>query len=1723
MSFEFGVLGPIEVRDGDRCLTLGGSQQRRILATLLAEHGKTVALQRLVEAMWPDAPPDGARRTVMSYVSRLRVVLGDGYVVTQEPGYRLVVADEFVEAVRFERLVEQARRVAPTQAITMLDDALALWRGRAFGEFADEWWALPHAIRLEELRIVASEERIDALTAQGAYDRAVADLEGLTVAYPLRERFVAQLMTAYDASGRQANALRAYASYRDYLAEETGLEPSAALHELEAAIVAGAGAGAAAGATSAPGGTGSRRGYTLDEILGEGAFGTVYRSTQPGVGREVAIKVIRADLADDPAFVRSFEAEAQLVAHLEHPHIVPLYDFWREPGGAYLVFRLLRGGTAEQLARREGRCALGRVDRCVTEIGNALAAAHAAGIVHRDVKPANVLFDEAGNSYLADFGIAVSAADDGPARTPRLSSAGSPLYAPPEQLQRGAPTARGDQYSFAAMTWELLAGHPPFDGDSASALLRTKLAQPVPSLSELRPDVPREIDAVLQRATASRPTDRFDDLRDLLTAWRAALRNGLSATDELAFAAEQAPARRDLSAAADRLADVPANPYKGLRAFAEADARDFHGRDALVDRLVDAAVAQRFVAVVGPSGSGKSSLVHAGLVPQLRARGERVVSMLPGDDPFGQLRLALLAVAVREPAAGSVGAMVRSVAAQGPEPFVVVIDQFEELWTLTDSIAREQFLTDLVALAGDDASASVRIVVTIRADFFDRPLAHPALGPLVAVEPFAITPMTTAELREAVVAPAAAVDIGFEPGLDTAIVAEVSHQPASLPTLQFTLAELFERRDGAVITRSAYDAIGGIAGAIAGRAEALYAALDETGRDAARRLLVRLVVPGDGTEDTRRRVRHRDLPAGTAAIAAQFEAHRLLVADRDPSTREPTVEVAHESLLRSWPRLRSWLLEDRDWLRRVQHVQAAADAWMAAGRPESELYRGGRLDAAAELLDTRGDQLTDGERAFVETSRDAADAARERDARARRRLRRGFVATTVALVVALVAGTVAFVQRHDANEQRHNANVQAAAADVARLVSLSQSLTGTKRDIAILLALEAARRDPGPATTGALEAALYSDVSFLGYVRTGTTSGGQLSFSPDGRTLYSASEVNGEPAVRIDLAARRATELPVKVDAHTDVDWLVPVGDGTAIVARWNATANRQHPLERVDLASGRVLGTLALGTDAWGLAVSPDRTRAVVSTASRGQVHGRVVVFNLATMRVTASIDKPGPATMDRGVWHGNAIWIDGHHLVAGSPSGRIFVWEPDTGRVVQRINDPPSGTGDTAALRLTADGRELVAAGINIHLMMGYDMRSGKRLWRHPQEANGNIFLDESAGLAWAQEPGFGSSRMFAFNLNTGERVVSELNGQHGTVCDVRVSPDGNTVAIASCNEGTIALWALDGRTATGAPLRPAGWASAADLWSPDGRYVAVFRNDVPHSLEVVDVRTGARQRAARVAGWDHSNPFFRRDGILQGVDADDRHVVEFDPTRGTTRDTGIVMPGTDEVSAAAEFPARHLTAYGLFDGNVVIVDTARGRIVRKNATGDGPIYGVGWNVDGTRVFSAGQFEHAEAYDVGTGKKVATLPSAGSNLVVSPDRTLMAVSAFNGTITFYDTRTLRRAGDPLTGGTAFTRAMQFTWDGRTLVTGGLDSTLRFFDVASRRQVGVSIPITSVGVAISPDDREIAATTERGVQRLSIEPVALRRAACRLADRNLTKAEWRQYVGGPPRRLCST
>nr|MDP9335859.1 PQQ-binding-like beta-propeller repeat protein [Actinomycetota bacterium] len=527
-----------------------------------------------------------------------------------------------------------------------------------------------------------------------------------------------------------------------------------------------------------------------------------------------------------------------------------------------------------------------------------------------------------------------------------------------------------------------------------------------------------------------------------------------------------------------------------------------------------------------------------------------------------------------------------------------------------------------------------------------------------------------------------------------------------------------------------------------------------------------------------------------------------------------------------------------------------------------------------------------------------------------------------------------------------------------------------------------------------------------------------------------------------------------------------------------------------------------------------------VVMTSSGPRTKEQAVVIDVATMTKTASITPPGPAYTGQGRWYGAPAWIDDQHIVVGSPSGRLVVWKPATGDVVMRLNDPPaSDTGDAAAVRVTPNGSEVVVAGFDTSAVMAYDLRTGARRWPRATVANGDLVLDSVSNVVWAQEAGVGSSRLFAYDLATGNRIAGELNTQHGTACDARTSPDAKIVALASCNEGTIAVWSLDGTTATGPSLQPAGWSSSSDLWSPDGRFVATFKTDTPDEVEVVDIRRGKRLRASGVTASQVNTPIFRSDDVLQAVVDRTNHIVEFNAKTGQTRDSGVVLPNG---AVSANVAVRDgLSIYGMDDGTVFIVDVAHAKIVQTLATGLIAVFGVQWSSDGHRVFAAGQKEEVRVYDVASGEKVAALATPAATLAIDTDHKLIATAAFNGTINFYDAVTLQPTGDPLTGGAAFAAQLQFTPDGRTLITSGLDSTMRLFDVASRRQVGVPIPIASWGAAIAPDSKEIAISTDRGVQRLALDPVALRTAACRAAGRNLTRVEWAQYIGGTPRRLC--
>lgn len=435
------------------------------------------------------------------------------------------------------------------------------------------------------------------------------------------------------------------------------------------------------------------------------------------------------------------------------------------------------------------------------------------------------------------------------------------------------------------------------------------------------------------------------------------------------------------------------NPYKGLRPFAEEDAADFFGRDDLVREMLGvlAEPGRGLLAVVGPSGSGKSSAVRAGLLPAVD-RGALaglekaiVMTVLPSRDPVGAVAAALGGVGggSRIPPPDDPGWLTRLLEERaGDSPVLLVIDQFEELFTLVDTDVRRWFL-DALTLALDADRIDLRIVVTLRADFYDRPLGHADFGRRFVAGTVAVLPLSAEQLEEAAVGPAHRMGIVFEPALVAAMVAEVADQPGALPLFQYALTELFERRRGDTLALDAYRAFGGVRGAVSRRADDLYGRLSADEQHAARQLFLRLVHPGEHVDDSSRRLPAGEIaglnvdPVAMQTVLDRFGRARLVSFDRDPRTGAATIEMAHDALLRTWDRLGSWIDDAREDLRRRDALVVAVDEWRSEGEHAGFLLTGPRLDAYERWAETTSLRLTSRERRFLDASLHRRDRDRE--------------------------------------------------------------------------------------------------------------------------------------------------------------------------------------------------------------------------------------------------------------------------------------------------------------------------------------------------------------------------------------------------------------------------------------------------------------------------------------------------------------------------------------------------------------------------------------------------------------------------------------------------------------------------------------------------------------------------------------------------------------------------
>jgi len=474
------------------------------------------------------------------------------------------------------------------------------------------------------------------------------------------------------------------------------------------------------------------------------------------------------------------------------------------------------------------------------------------------------------------------------------------------------------------------------------------------------------------------------------------------------------------------------NPYKGLRSFTEADAPDFFGRDALVERLIGALqTGSHLVALVGPSGSGKSSAIAAGLIPRLRdgviPGSDRwvVAQMVPGANPLAELEAVVAAAAgvptglatLLDVAGASDAAMPVRVMPEGGR-VLLVIDQFEELFTITDEIDRRRFL-DAIAAAVSEPNTQITVLLSLRADYYDRPLLHPAFAKVFTPGVENALPMTPNELEAIVVGPAERGGVAVEPALLAELVADAADRPGTLPLLEFALTELFDQRTQSALTLDGYRALGGIRGVLSRSAEAIYGGLNPDEQRVAMQVFLHLVQLGVGTTESRRRLPLADLtgldldPVALSRVLDAFGRRRLLSFDRESTTQQATVEVAHESLFREWDRLAGWIDRHRSALQRYEALMAATDEWQAADRHPDYLLTGTRLAEFEPWIDDASVQINGRQREFLVAGLDRRsaqqDADRARD-QARHRLERRARTRLLALaaVIVLLVGATGY-------------------------------------------------------------------------------------------------------------------------------------------------------------------------------------------------------------------------------------------------------------------------------------------------------------------------------------------------------------------------------------------------------------------------------------------------------------------------------------------------------------------------------------------------------------------------------------------------------------------------------------------------------------------------------------------------------------------------------------------
>jgi WD40 repeat protein/class 3 adenylate cyclase len=1188
-------------------------------------------------------------------------------------------------------------------------------------------------------------------------------------------------------------------------------------------------------------------------------------------------------------------------------------------------------------------------------------------------------------------------------------------------------------------------------------------------------------------------------------------------------------------------------PFKGLESFDVADTEFFYGRERLIAEMVARLAGSAFIGIVGPSGSGKSSAVRAGLVP---AVGAGVLPgsepwlraiMRPGEHPMRSLDRAVYAALpedVRIDLSGSDDPL-RAALERLPEAgrLLLVVDQFEEAFTSCEDEDERIAFFGVLARAARDDPEHVVVVVALRADFYGRCATYPALAELLGPNHVLVGPMTSEEYRRAIEGPARRAGLRIEPALIEALVTEVVDEPGGLPLLSTALVELWGHREGRRISMDAYVRTGGVKGAVARLAERAFEGFNEEQQAVARSVLLRLADAGEGGSAVRRRV-----------PLAEFDAERnpevarvldTLTAQRLVTVSEGTVEVAHEALLREWPRLAEWLEEDRAGRRLRRHLTDAAKEWQATGQDTAELYRGPRLASALEWTTEHNVELNELEREFLNAGRSATEREAERQRRTNRRLRGLLAGVGLFLVLALVAGSVAVVQRGRARR--------------STLVALSQSLGSQgviepRLDRGLLLAREAVSLDVSEQTRSTLLATVLRDPAALGVFYGGDTGRRPLAIalSPDGESL--AVEYNVQ-----DLQLFDTSSLAPKAAVPLAAGGPPAFSPDGALIAVPSAGAHSK-PTGGIDLrdpATGELLRTLpadprfatATGIDVPEVAFSRDSGElyALVRDFRGNDVFVPETVY-IVRWDVTSG-KSLGPATnLGDTAASGFGLTADGRLIVSGD---RTTIRDARTMALVRTLP-----VGGSVAMAVSPDGRTM-ALGDRDGSVRFVNVRTGEVTLG----TGGHTARVESVGFTPISEvvTTGDDGQVLVWDVSS-HTVIATFAGHGGSV--IAQATDGQTLYTASL-DGTIFAWDLSGTRRFGRAFT-AGSGNESPFWgslpafalSADGSTLAVTQGN--GYVNLWDLATLQKVQAFRaVARGTLASVNFSPDGKTLVATGTNGQALLWDLTASpptSIRLTGLPPGNRYSVMFGASFSPdgrtliagdwRQLTPSSgegevsqTTEGYLATWDAKSGDLLSGPIHLDGGVSQIVFSPDGSMMAVPLADGHVILVDVRTLKVVRTLaadtavpPTNWASF--SPDGKTLATGGWAGVVRLWDVA----SGRPLLH---FLAAAGPLWNvgfdpsGGLLVTSGSDGTTRLWDAATGKQFGASFPgfenVWSAS-AFTPDGSKIVVVYSNG--QAFVWPAtwqAWAAHACAVAGRGFTRGEWRTFVGDRPYEpVCS-